>query len=95
MVERDPGAEPDNEQRALAPSETLGEKDGEHDACGDIHRVANERPDGPSVSIHVYGANIGAVQRLRFDPDGRPTPFVSGYSNDFVPNLRDRALPEP
>ena len=61
---------------------------------GDIHRVANELPDGPSVSIHVYGANIGAVQRSRFDLSGRSTPFVSGYSNDFVPNLWDRALPE-
>ena len=61
---------------------------------GDIHRVANERPDGPSVSIHVYGANIGAVQRSRFDPNGGEVPFVSGYSNEFVPNLWDRALPE-
>ena len=61
---------------------------------GDIHRVANERPDGPSVSIHVYGANIGAVLRSRFDPNGGEVPFVSGYSNEFVPNLWDRALPE-
>ena len=60
-------------------------------AIGDIHRVANVRPDGPSVSVHVYGANIGAVQRSRFDLNGRATPFVSGYSNDYVPNLWDRS----
>ena len=60
-------------------------------AIGDIHRVANARSDGPSVSIHVYGANIGAVERARFDPDGGKTRFVSGYSSDFVPNLWDRS----
>ena len=60
-------------------------------AIGDIHRVANVRPDGSSVSVHVYGANIGAVQRSRFDLNGRATPFVSGYSNDYVPNLWDRS----
>ena len=58
---------------------------------GDIHRVANVRPDGPSVSIHVYGANIGAVERARFEQDGNSSLFVSGYSNEFVPNLWDRS----
>ena len=58
---------------------------------GDIHRVASLRPDGPSVSIHVYGANIGGVERARFDQDGNSSPFVSGYSNEFVPNLWDRS----
>ena len=58
---------------------------------GDIHRVANAQPDGPSVSIHVYGANIGAVQRQVFHPDGGSRPFISGYSNEVVPNLWDRS----
>ena len=58
---------------------------------GDIHRVASPWPEGPSVSIHVYGANIGAVRRSRFDLNGDSTPFVSGYSNDLVPNLWDRS----
>ena len=53
-------------------------------SSGDIHRVANVRPDGPSVSIHVYGANIGAVERTRFTPDGGTSRFVSGYSNELV-----------
>lgn len=54
---------------------------------GDIHRVVNAHADRPSVSIHVYGANIGAVRRSAFDSAGRPQPFVSGYSNTTLPNL--------
>ena len=34
---------------------------------GDIHRVSNAFVDRVSVSIHVYGANIGAVRRATFD----------------------------
>jgi len=58
---------------------------------GDIHRVSNAREDGFSVSIHVYGGNIGAVQRSTFDLEGRPKLFISGYANDAVPNLWDRS----
>lgn len=54
---------------------------------GDIHRVANAMGDRPSVSIHVYGGNIGAVERSTFDLDGTPKRFVSGYSNTWTPNL--------
>lgn len=55
---------------------------------GDIHQVSNALPDRPSISIHVYGANIGAVSRNVFDPaTGAAKPFVSGYSNDVVPNI--------
>lgn len=57
-------------------------------AHGDIHQVSNALPDRPSISIHVYGANIGAVSRAVFDPStGHSKPFVSGYSNSVVPNL--------
>jgi predicted metal-dependent enzyme (double-stranded beta helix superfamily) len=56
---------------------------------GDIHRVANAYDDRVSVSIHVYGANIGAVRRATYDAAGRPKPFVSGYANPLVPNLWD------
>lgn len=56
---------------------------------GDIHRVANALTDRPSVSIHVYGANIGAVRRSSFDESGRSRPFISGYSNTTLPNLWD------
>ncbi|MEM5298715.1 cysteine dioxygenase [Burkholderia sp. JPY481] len=58
-------------------------------AIGDIHRVRNAYDDRTSVSIHVYGANIGAVRRSTYPPNERPKPFISGYSNDTLPNLWD------
>lgn len=60
---------------------------------GDIHLVRNAVPDGVSVSIHVYGANIGAVRRHVFDPKtGSRKPFVSGYAAPVMPNVWDRAV---
>ena len=59
---------------------------------GDIHVIANAHDDQPSISIHVYGGNIGAIRRSVFDPvSGLRTPFISGYSNTSVPNLWDRS----
>ncbi|TRL31198.1 cysteine dioxygenase [Methylosinus sporium] len=59
---------------------------------GDIHEISNARPDGVSISIHVYGGNIGAVRRATFDPaTGVEKAFVSGYSNGATPNLWDRS----
>lgn len=59
---------------------------------GDVHRVANGLDDAASVSIHVYGANIGAVRRSTYDPaTGAAKTFISGYSNTVVPNLWDRS----
>lgn len=61
-------------------------------STGDWHVVENALSDRPSISIHVYGANIGAVRRQVYDPAGRQLkPFVSGYSLDSVPNLWDRS----
>lgn len=58
---------------------------------GDTHVVSNVC-DGTSVSIHVYGANIGAVRRHVFDPaTGATREFVSGYHNQSTPNLWNRA----
>ena len=55
---------------------------------GDIHRVSNAHADQDSVSIHVYGANIGAVVRHVYDPQsGQPSRFMSGYANTVTPNL--------
>jgi predicted metal-dependent enzyme (double-stranded beta helix superfamily) len=48
---------------------------------GDIHRVSNALEDGVSVSIHVYGGDIGVIERSRFDDTGRATPFVSPYAS--------------
>ncbi len=59
---------------------------------GDIHLVENALPDRPSISIHAYGANIGAVARHVFAPEsGEVKPFVSGYANRMLPNLWDRS----
>ena len=53
---------------------------------GDIHRVSNALEDGVSVSIHVYGGDIGAIERSRFDDTGRATPFVSPYASCLLPS---------
>lgn len=59
---------------------------------GDIHKVSNAFADRTSVSIHVYGANIGAVKRHVYEPDtGRITTFISGYSKNVTPNIWDRS----
>jgi predicted metal-dependent enzyme (double-stranded beta helix superfamily) len=58
---------------------------------GDLHRVANGRDDGPSVSIHVYGGNIGAVERATYAADGTAKRFISGYANRVLPNIWDRS----
>jgi len=56
---------------------------------GDIHQVSNAFDDQVSISIHVYGGNIGAVQRAVYAEDGSEKPFVSGYSNTRLPNIWD------
>ncbi|MGY2490798.1 cysteine dioxygenase [Cupriavidus sp. CP313] len=58
---------------------------------GDVHLVNNVHDDRVSVSIHVYGANIGAVRRSVYAEDGTRKPFISGYSNQTLPNLWDRS----
>ena len=59
---------------------------------GDVHVVSNALPDRTTISIHVYGANIGAVRRSVFDPEtGQEKAFVSGYSSARLPNLWDRS----
>ncbi len=64
--------------RVVAVSPTLG----------DIHQISNAYDDAVSISIHVYGGNIGRVRREVFLPDtGEVKPFISGYANADVPNL--------
>jgi predicted metal-dependent enzyme (double-stranded beta helix superfamily) len=55
-------------------------------SIGDIHRVSNALADGTSVSIHVYGADIAAITRSRWEADGRATPFVSPYASCLLPS---------
>jgi predicted metal-dependent enzyme (double-stranded beta helix superfamily) len=79
---------PIGEEQVLKP----GEIEAVSPRVGDIHTVANALADRPSISIHVYGANIGAVRRHVFDPaTGAAKDFVSGYSAATVPNLWDRS----
>lgn len=60
-------------------------------AIGDYHRVSNAYDDKSSISIHVYGANIGAIRRSVYELDGSSKTFISGYSNTELPNLWDRS----
>lgn len=69
-----------------------GQVDRVSPTIGDVHTVSNALSDRPSISIHVYGANIGAVARHVFDPvTGAAKPFVSGYHNTVLPNFWDRS----
>ena len=52
---------------------------------GDIHRVSNALADGTSVSIHVYGADIGTIRRSRYDAGGMASSFVSPYASCLLP----------
>ena len=48
---------------------------------GDVHKVWNALPGQVSISIHVYGGNIGKIERHSYKTDGTRSNFVSGYSN--------------
>ena len=85
--------------KAMLPMQVQGEHkvgpggvDRVSPTVGDIHTVSNALADKVSVSIHVYGANIGAVSRHVFDAvTGAAKPFVSGYHNSVLPNFWDRS----
>ncbi|MBV8684131.1 MAG: cysteine dioxygenase [Caulobacteraceae bacterium] len=74
---------PVGEARRLHPGDVVAVSP----RVGDIHRVANAWHDQVSVSIHVYGADIGTVRRSTFDASGARLPFVSGYAG--LPPLRE------
>jgi predicted metal-dependent enzyme (double-stranded beta helix superfamily)/rhodanese-related sulfurtransferase len=59
----------------------MGKVEAVSPTLGDVHRVFNAYADQVSISIHVYGANIGKVRRHVFAPDGTVKDFISGYSN--------------
>ncbi|KAA8731314.1 cysteine dioxygenase [Acinetobacter qingfengensis] len=50
-------------------------------ASGDVHQVSNAFADQVSISIHIYGADIGQVKRFTYSPTGEAKVFISGYSN--------------
>ncbi len=48
----------------------------------DIHRVSNAFADRVSISIHVYGGDIGQIKRHVYDAsNGQAREFISGYAN--------------
>ena len=59
----------------------VGDVDWFHPETGDIHAVNNAYDDQTSISIHIYGANIGKVERFTYQLDGTAKAFISGYSN--------------
>lgn len=69
--------EPKGTPHTLAP----GQVEAVSPTIGDVHRVSNALAGQTSISIHVYGADIGKVQRSVYLEDGTRKPFVSGYSN--------------
>jgi predicted metal-dependent enzyme (double-stranded beta helix superfamily) len=75
---------PSGPARVLRPGEVARVAPG----LGDTHAVSNALADQVSISIHLYGGNIGRIRRHVYDTrTGQVKPFVSGYSNTFVPNL--------
>ncbi len=81
--------DPDGRWAASGAPVTLqpGQVEAVSPRIGDVHRVSNALADRPSISIHVYGANIGAVRRNVYLEDGTRKPFISGYSNATLPNI--------
>jgi predicted metal-dependent enzyme (double-stranded beta helix superfamily) len=58
----------------------VGQVDKVSPKLGDLHRVSNAYSDQTSISIHVYGGDIGAIERSTYK-DGTSSRFVSGYTN--------------
>ncbi len=82
----------DNKTGKLFQGDTITLETGEIDEfspeTGDIHEVKNALTNGTSISIHIYGANIGKVKRQVFDrKTGKSSDFISGYSSEKIPNL--------
>lgn len=72
---------------------SVGEIDLVSPTVGDIHTVSNAFDDQVSISIHVYGGNVGNIKRHVFNlVTGSVKPFVSGYANAQIPNIWDQSL---
>jgi predicted metal-dependent enzyme (double-stranded beta helix superfamily) len=69
-----------------------GEVDMVSPQMGDLHRVSNAFSDRTSISIHVYGGDIGKMERSTFELDGTQKSFVSGYTNQILPELHIPAV---
>jgi predicted metal-dependent enzyme (double-stranded beta helix superfamily) len=74
---------------------TPGDVDALSPTIGDWHRVTNASAD-VSISIHVYGGNVGALHRRKLDEKSSTlVDFVSGYDNASIPNLWGKPAPTP
>jgi predicted metal-dependent enzyme (double-stranded beta helix superfamily) len=80
-----------NGDRLLSGEKALlkaGDVDCVSPRLGDIHKVSNAFDDQVSISIHIYGGNIGKVKRHVFsEADGTPKEFISGYASNVMPNF--------
>lgn len=66
-----------------------GEVDRVSPRIGDVHRVRNAFADRPSISIHVYGADLCQVERHTFCPDtGKADITISKPFDNAEPLLR-------
>jgi len=77
LVQPDGALAPDGPARHLQPGDVCAVSP----ALGDIHQVLNAYGDRVSVGIHVYGADISAIERKVYALDGSSKPFRSSYAN--------------
>ena len=82
------GAERAERYERAAPMRLLGESvllpgdvDRVSPRLGDIHRVSNACDDRVSISIHIYGGNIGRIRATSTTLIPARRAFVSGYAN--------------
>lgn len=79
-----------NNRLVPAPTQRLepGKIEAVSPRIGDIHQIANGYDDRASISIHIYGGNIGRIQREVFSPEtGEAKSFTSSYAPFPTPNL--------
>ena len=67
---------PDGPARRLMPGDVCPVSP----TIGDIHQVFNAYTDRVSVGIHVYGADISAIDRKVYALDGSSKAFRSSYA---------------
>ena len=85
---------PSGARRRLEP----GEVEALSPRIGDVHQVSNAFSDRTSISIHVYGANIGAVRRAVFSAEGEENPSFPAIPTAACPisgTCRKRTPHEP
>lgn len=61
---------------------------------GDIHQVRNGDAATKTISIHVYGADIGTLVRHAYQLDGSVEPFTSTYWHSSLQTTRQSSLQE-